>query len=339
MAVQRLAAAGLWCEEDVLFSNQRQIDWEKIAEILHTDQEASDFADTLVQMGTFHWRPPESTTWHDVPSKGFDEDGTFRVLSTARVLKDRRTKRTKPPPERNRAQHLRHLRYRGRTLEILHKLKKQNPMFKAMDRPSYFRDHRGLITPWKKIRWERLHQTSLTGRRGVGMNAMNEAADSVPFVYIVRRAGDTLASVGLPLPRHGFRHLARSQPRFTFPPRSDFEIVLEDGASSYTTGAFQVMMQNELTEIRRVELLHRRQEFLPPRFAASRKGTPPAWARSISLAPLITLPAARFRLLSCDAEGGLNLSIEAVVEKALNYETSESKGIRAWSPAPAVYQT
>jgi len=45
----------------------------------------------------------------------------------------------------------------------------------------------------------------------------------------------------------------------------------------------------------------------------------------------------RFRLLSCDAEGGLNLAIDAVVEKALNYETREMKGIRTWSPA--VYQT
>ena len=154
LAAQRLAAsaAGLWREEDVLFSNQRQIDWEKIAGILHTDQEASDFADMLSQMGTFYWCPPESTIWHDVPSKGFDADGTFRVLGTARVLKDRRTKRTKPLLERNRAQHLRHLRYRGRTLEILHKLKKQNSMFKTMDRPSYFRDHRGLITSWKKTR-------------------------------------------------------------------------------------------------------------------------------------------------------------------------------------------
>ena len=120
LAAQRLSAAGLWCEEDILFSNQRQIDWERIAEILHTDQEASDFADLLSQMGTFYWLPPESTIRHDVPSRGFDADGNFCVLGTARVLEDRCTRRSKPLPERNRAHHLRHLRYRGRTLEVLH---------------------------------------------------------------------------------------------------------------------------------------------------------------------------------------------------------------------------
>ena len=40
LAAQWLAAAGLWCEEDLLFSNQRQLDRERIAETLHTDQEA-----------------------------------------------------------------------------------------------------------------------------------------------------------------------------------------------------------------------------------------------------------------------------------------------------------
>ena len=68
LAAQRLAAAGLWCEEDIRFSNQRQIDWERIAEILHTDQDASDFADLLPQMGTFYWLPPVNTIRHDVPS-------------------------------------------------------------------------------------------------------------------------------------------------------------------------------------------------------------------------------------------------------------------------------
>ena len=80
LAVQRLAAAGLWCEEDILFSNQRQIDWERIAEILHTDQEASDFADILSQIGTFYWFPPEEMLRHDVPTKGLDENGNFCVL-------------------------------------------------------------------------------------------------------------------------------------------------------------------------------------------------------------------------------------------------------------------
>ena len=86
LAAQRLATAELWCEEDILFSNQRQIDWEKIAEILHTDQEASDFADLLSQMGTFYWFPPENVIRHDVPSKGIDDNGNLCVLGTVRVL-------------------------------------------------------------------------------------------------------------------------------------------------------------------------------------------------------------------------------------------------------------
>ena len=98
LAAQRLATAGLQREEDILLSNQRQIDWEKIAEILHTDQEASDFADLLSQMGTFYWFPPESMIRHDVPSKGIDDNCNFCVLGTVRVLEDRCTKRSKPPP-------------------------------------------------------------------------------------------------------------------------------------------------------------------------------------------------------------------------------------------------
>jgi len=80
LAAQRLATAELWCEKDILFNNQRQIDWGKIAKILHTDQEASDFADLLSQMGIFYWFPPENVIRHDVPSKGIDDNGNFCVL-------------------------------------------------------------------------------------------------------------------------------------------------------------------------------------------------------------------------------------------------------------------
>ena len=40
---------------------------------------------------------PEITIRHRVPSKGIDADGTFRVLGTATVLEDRRTRRSQPP--------------------------------------------------------------------------------------------------------------------------------------------------------------------------------------------------------------------------------------------------
>ena len=92
LAAQRLVAAGLRCEDDVLLSNLRQTVWERTAEILHTDQDASDFADSLCQTGAFYWWPPESTIRHEVPSKGIEADGNFRVLGTAIVLEDRRTK-------------------------------------------------------------------------------------------------------------------------------------------------------------------------------------------------------------------------------------------------------
>ena len=40
-AAQRLAAAGIWSEEDILYRRQRRVDRVKIAEALHTDAEAN----------------------------------------------------------------------------------------------------------------------------------------------------------------------------------------------------------------------------------------------------------------------------------------------------------
>ena len=51
---------------------------------------------------------------------------------------------------------------------------------------------------------------------------------------------------------------------------------------------------------------------------------------------MITLAAARFQLLISAVDGGLNLSIEEVVAKAKDYESRESKGVRASRWAPAV---
>ena len=81
----------------------------------------------------------------------------------------------------------------------------------------------------------------------------------------------------------------------------------------------------------------RKREFLPPTFAASRKGHRPAWAKPVPLSPLITLAAARFQLLTSAVEGGLNLPIQEVVAKARDYESRESKGVRKW--APMVYHS
>ena len=140
---------------------------------------------------------------------------------------------------------------------------------------------------------------------------------------------------GIPLPRHGFRHLSSPQPCFTFPPRTDFQIVPESAASSYSVGSFQISVKK--AEIRRIETSLPQREFLPPTFAASRKGHRPAWAQAIPLSPLVTLAAARFQLLTSEADGGLNLSIEEVVAKVRDYESRESRGVRA--RAPAVYHS
>ena len=53
---------------------------------------------------------------------------------------------------------------------------------------------------------------------------------------------------GIPLPRHGFRHLLSPQPCFTFPPRTDSQIVPESAASSYSVGSFQISVKQELAK-------------------------------------------------------------------------------------------
>ena len=158
----------------------------------------------------------------------------------------------------------------------------------------------------------------------------------MPLIHITRRVENSMSVAGIPLPRHGFRHLSCPQPCFTFPLRTDFQIVPEPAAASYSAGSFQISVQQELAEIRRIEVSPRQREFLPPTFAASRKGHRPAWAKPVPLSPLITLAAARLQLLISAVDGGLNLSIEEVVAKAKDYESRESKGVRASRWAPAV---
>ena len=113
-----------------------------------------------------------------------------------------------------------------------------------------------------------------------------------------------MVSAGLPLPRHGFRHLSRLQPCFTVLPRTDFQIFPESAASSYSAGSFQISIQQELAEIRLIEVSSRQRDFPPPTFAASRKGHSPSWTKPVPLSPLITLAAARFHLFTSAAEGG-----------------------------------
>ena len=155
------------------------------------------------------------------------------------------------PPERNRALHLRHIRYRGKTLEVLHKLKNCNPAFKAQIQSSSSRNHRDINTPGKKTRWA--YKTALTGRRCEGINSGMGESKSIPFLHFTRRIGNSMLFAGIPLPRHGFRHLSSPQPCFTFPPRTDFQIVPESAASSYSVGSFQISVKQELAEIRRIE--------------------------------------------------------------------------------------
>ena len=117
------------------------------------------------------------------------------------VLEDRCTKHSKPPPERNRALHLRHIRYRCKTLEVLHKLKKSNPAFKAQTQSYSSRNHRDINTLGKKTLWVRLYQTSLTGRCCEGTNSATGESKPMPFIHFTRRIENSMVVAGIPLPR------------------------------------------------------------------------------------------------------------------------------------------
>ena len=58
--------------------------------------------------------------------------------------------------------------------------------------------------------------------------------------------------------------------------------------------------------------------------------------KPLSLAPLISLPAARFHLMRSSDPGRLNLKVEDIVKIAHDYESREANGIRSWSPV--IYQ-
>ena len=336
-AAQRLAAAGIWSEEDILYRRQRRVDWVKIAEALHTDAEANLFVEILCKMGVFYVQLPEDVEKHEVVSKSMNIDGTPFSFGAATVLVDRRTRRHKPEPEKHRLLHLRHIRYRGRVLEILHKIKKHNPDFRKRIISNSFLDHNGVVSTWKTTRWGRLHQTALTGRFTSRTNAVTGMVEKIPLIAIERRDGHEMINTGLaPLPRHGFRHIPRTQAHFTYPPRTDFQIVRENPPSSFTEGSYQVLLQKEQAEIRNVQIMSDTWDPDPPQFAASREGIMAAWAKPLSLAPLISLPAARFHLMRSSDPGGLNLKVEDIVKIAHDYESREANGIRSWSPV--IYQ-
>ena len=107
-SAQRLAAAGVWTEQDILFSYERRVNWEKIAEILHTDEEATCFVELLCRLGTFYWWMPDKVIQHEVTSKSVNRDGTPCSMGTAIVFEDRRTRRKQPKPDRHRFLHLTH---------------------------------------------------------------------------------------------------------------------------------------------------------------------------------------------------------------------------------------
>ena len=220
---------------------------------------------------------------------------------------------------------------------MLHNLKKCNPAFKAQIQSLPSRDHRDITTLGKKTLWARLYQTALTGRCYEGKSPVTGESKSMLFIHFTRRVENSMSVAGIPLPRHGFRHISCPPPCFPFPHRMDFQIVQKPAAASYSAGSFQISVQQELAEIRRIEVSPRQRKFLPLTFAASRKGHRPAWAKPVPLSPLITLAAARFQLLISVVEGVLNLSIEEVVAKAKDYESRESMGVRAL--VPAVYHS
>ena len=96
------------------------------------------------------------------------------------------------------------------------------------------------------------------------------------------------------------------------------------------------MLQKEQAEIRNVQIMSYTWNPHPPLFAASRKGIIAARAKPLSLAPLISLSAARFHLMRSSDPGGLNHKVDEVVEIAHDYESREANGIRSWSPV--IYQ-
>ena len=110
-----------------------------------------------------------------------------------------------------------------------------------------------------------------------------------------------------PLPRNGFRHIPRTQAHFTYPSRTDFQIIRESPPCSFTEGSYQVLLQKEQAEIRNVQIMSDTWDPGPPQFAASRKSIIAAWAKPLSLAPLISLPAARFHLMRSSYPGGLKV--------------------------------
>ena len=115
------------------------------------------------------------------------------------------------------------------------------------------------------------HEGTLRRCREKGKNPVTGETKSMPFIHFTRRVENSMSVAGIPLPRHGFRHLSCPQPCFTFPLRTDFQLVPEPVAASYIAGSFQISVQQELAEIRRIEESPQQREFLPPTFAASRK--------------------------------------------------------------------
>ena len=139
--------------------------------------------------------------------------------------------------------------------------------------------------------------------------------EKIPLIVIERTDGHEMINTGLaPLPRHGFRHIPRTQAHFTYLSRTDFQIIRESPPSSFTKGPYQVLLQKEQAEIRNVHIMSDTWDPDPPQFAASRKGIIATWAKPLSLAPLISLPAARFHLMRSSDPGGLNLKVEDIVK-------------------------
>ena len=153
-----------------------------------------------------------------------------------------------------------------------------------------------------------------------------------PRVELVWRVDGVAKGIGLgPVPVHGLRHIQTVQPQLTIPPRTDFEIRWDMSCSAHIESAFQISFRQELVEIRDIGTPRPRADSCPVRIADSRKGCLPRWAEPRSLAPRLTLSQARFRFSGSDVEGGLGMSVQAILDVAREYEQWEASGTRTWA--------
>ena len=79
-------------------------------------------------------------------------------------------------------------------------------------------------------------KAALEGRFSTRRNPAQGEMEQTPLVHTERREAGGLVNTGLLLPRHGLWHISAVQPKLTFPPRTDFQIVLEKSETTSVMG-------------------------------------------------------------------------------------------------------